>query len=174
MTLWPQVVQYIKDGNVLECPENTPKSVYKLMTMCWSGSPANRPCFRSNQWIIPASPLINVILQSLTLWLLQDPAPRAGYNRGGDCLDTEAHAVAEINASVAKIFRVTWRTWRTNHTWLCPESKSSVWTFCTKQTKSNLSILASLVSIIGLQPLSINQTKASIFLVFCTSRDPNM
>ena len=114
MTLWlSQVVQYIKDGNVLECPENTPKSVYKLMTMCWSSSPANRPCFRSNQWIIPASPLINVILQSLTLWLLQDPAPRAGYNRGGDCLDTEAHAVAEINASVAKIFRVTWRTKQT-------------------------------------------------------------
>jgi len=42
-----QVVQYIKDGNVLECPENTPKSVYKLMTMCWSSSPANRPCFRT-------------------------------------------------------------------------------------------------------------------------------
>ena len=41
-----QVVQYIKDGNVLECPENTPKSVYKLMTMCWSSSPSNRPCFR--------------------------------------------------------------------------------------------------------------------------------
>ena len=42
-----QVVQYIKDGNVLECPENTPKSVYKLMTMWWSSSPSNRPCFRS-------------------------------------------------------------------------------------------------------------------------------
>ena len=32
---------------MLECPENTPKSVYKLMTMCWSSSPSNRPCFRS-------------------------------------------------------------------------------------------------------------------------------
>lgn len=29
---------------------------------------------------------------------------------------------------------------QTNHTWLCPESKSSVWTFCTKQTTLNLSI----------------------------------
>ena len=45
------MVQYIKDGNVLECPENTPKSVYKLMTMCWSSSPANRPCFRSSSII---------------------------------------------------------------------------------------------------------------------------
>ena len=46
LTMHFQVVQYIKDGNVLECPENTPKSVYKLMTMCWSSSPSNRPCFR--------------------------------------------------------------------------------------------------------------------------------
>ena len=47
-----QVVQYIKDGHVLECPENTPKSVYKLMTMCWSSSPNNRPCFRYPQCFI--------------------------------------------------------------------------------------------------------------------------
>jgi len=42
-----QVVQYIKDGSMLECPENTPKSVYKLMCLCWSASPGNRPCFRT-------------------------------------------------------------------------------------------------------------------------------
>ena len=51
-----QVVQYIKDGNMLECPENTPKSVYKLMTMCWSSNPSNRPCFR---YCIHVCPIIN-------------------------------------------------------------------------------------------------------------------
>jgi len=42
-----QVVQYLKDGSVLECPENTPKSVYKLMSLCWSSKPVNRPAFRT-------------------------------------------------------------------------------------------------------------------------------
>jgi len=42
-----QVVQYIKEGNMLECPENTPKSIYKLMRLCWSSNPANRPAFRT-------------------------------------------------------------------------------------------------------------------------------
>eukprot|EP00092_Neocalanus_flemingeri_P007963 GFUD01008591.1.p1 GENE.GFUD01008591.1~~GFUD01008591.1.p1 ORF type:complete len:925 (+),score=155.82 GFUD01008591.1:42-2816(+) len=42
-----QVVQYIKDGSMLECPENTPKSIYKIMSLCWSANPANRPCFRT-------------------------------------------------------------------------------------------------------------------------------
>ena len=42
-----QVVQYVKDGNVLECPENTPKSMYKLMCMCWNAKPTSRPCFRT-------------------------------------------------------------------------------------------------------------------------------
>ena len=48
-----QVVQYIKHGNMLECPENTPKSVYKLMTMCWSSNPSNRPCFRYCFFVCP-------------------------------------------------------------------------------------------------------------------------
>ena len=42
-----QVVQFIKEGNTLECPENTPKSVYKVMSSCWSASPSSRPCFRT-------------------------------------------------------------------------------------------------------------------------------
>jgi len=42
-----QVVQFIKDGNMLECPENTPKSVYRVMSGCWSSKPNNRPCFRT-------------------------------------------------------------------------------------------------------------------------------
>ena len=35
-----QVVQFIKEGSTLECPENTPKSVYKAMSSCWSASTA--------------------------------------------------------------------------------------------------------------------------------------
>ena len=42
-----KVVQYLKDGNLLECPENTPKSIYKLMKLCWSSKPINRPSFRT-------------------------------------------------------------------------------------------------------------------------------
>ena len=42
-----QVVQFIKEGSTLECPENTPKSVYKAMSSCWAASPASRPSFRS-------------------------------------------------------------------------------------------------------------------------------
>ena len=41
-----QVVQFIKEGNTLECPENTPKSVYKVMSTCWASSPGSRPSFR--------------------------------------------------------------------------------------------------------------------------------
>ena len=46
LSLVLQVVQYIKDGHLLECPENTPKSVYRVMTMCWNSTSVNRPCFR--------------------------------------------------------------------------------------------------------------------------------
>ena len=42
-----QVVQFIKEGSTLECPENTPKSIYKVMSACWAASPSSRPCFRS-------------------------------------------------------------------------------------------------------------------------------
>ena len=39
-------MKFLKDGNLLECPENTPKSVYKLMTLCWNSNPNQRPSFR--------------------------------------------------------------------------------------------------------------------------------
>jgi hypothetical protein len=32
---------------MLECPENTPKSIYRLMTQCWSSRPVKRPDFRT-------------------------------------------------------------------------------------------------------------------------------
>ncbi|XP_059469753.1 tyrosine-protein kinase transmembrane receptor Ror2-like [Neocloeon triangulifer] len=41
-----EVVKYIKEGNVLHCPDNTPKPVYELMKMCWHRKPAGRPPFR--------------------------------------------------------------------------------------------------------------------------------
>lgn len=42
-----EVVKYIKEGNVLQCPENTPKSMYELMKLCWNRKPSARPGFRA-------------------------------------------------------------------------------------------------------------------------------
>ncbi|XP_075168467.1 neurospecific receptor kinase [Haematobia irritans] len=40
-----EVIKYIKDGNVLSCPDNTPLSVYALMRRCWNRKPSDRPSF---------------------------------------------------------------------------------------------------------------------------------
>lgn len=40
-----EVVKYVKDGNVLNCPENTPLSIYTLMRKCWNRKPNERPSF---------------------------------------------------------------------------------------------------------------------------------
>lgn len=40
-----EVVKYIKEGNVLNCPENTPLVVYNLMRRCWHRNPSDRPSF---------------------------------------------------------------------------------------------------------------------------------
>lgn len=42
-----EVVKYIKEGNVLQCPENTPPAVYDLMKLCWNRRPSDRPTFRT-------------------------------------------------------------------------------------------------------------------------------
>nr|XP_018913986.1 PREDICTED: tyrosine-protein kinase transmembrane receptor Ror2 isoform X1 [Bemisia tabaci] len=42
-----EVVKYIKDGRVLNCPDHTPQPVYDLMVMCWNRKPFERPSFRS-------------------------------------------------------------------------------------------------------------------------------
>lgn len=41
-----EVVRFLKDGNVLACPDNTPRCVYDLMKQCWNNSPSDRPNFR--------------------------------------------------------------------------------------------------------------------------------
>lgn len=40
-----EVVKYVKDGNMLNCPENTPLVVYNLMRKCWNPKPVDRPSF---------------------------------------------------------------------------------------------------------------------------------
>jgi len=40
-----EVVKYLKEGKTLLCPENTPKSAYRLMTTCWNSKPHDRPSF---------------------------------------------------------------------------------------------------------------------------------
>ncbi|XP_011503745.1 PREDICTED: tyrosine-protein kinase transmembrane receptor Ror2 [Ceratosolen solmsi marchali] len=41
-----EVVKYIKEGNVLLCPENTPLSIYNLMKLCWNRKSTERPTFK--------------------------------------------------------------------------------------------------------------------------------
>lgn len=41
-----EVVEYLKEGKNLVCPEKTPKQVYDLMVKCWSRKPLNRPKFQ--------------------------------------------------------------------------------------------------------------------------------
>ncbi|XP_017786059.1 PREDICTED: tyrosine-protein kinase transmembrane receptor Ror2 [Nicrophorus vespilloides] len=41
-----EVVKFLKAGNVLLCPENTPAPIYELMKSCWAQKPSDRPSFR--------------------------------------------------------------------------------------------------------------------------------
>lgn len=40
-----EVVKFLKAGNVLSSPENTPGSVYNIMKECWAQKPQDRPNF---------------------------------------------------------------------------------------------------------------------------------
>lgn len=42
-----EVVKFIKEGNVLQCPDNTPLPVYQLMKACWNRKHSNRPSFKT-------------------------------------------------------------------------------------------------------------------------------
>ena len=42
-----EVVKYLKEGKVLQCPDNTPKSVYRVMISCWRPQAHSRPNFRT-------------------------------------------------------------------------------------------------------------------------------
>lgn len=42
-----EVVRFLKAGNVLACPDNTPSSVYAVMKICWAQKPSARPSFRT-------------------------------------------------------------------------------------------------------------------------------
>ncbi|XP_021015390.1 muscle, skeletal receptor tyrosine-protein kinase isoform X6 [Mus caroli] len=42
-----EVIYYVRDGNILACPENCPLELYNLMRLCWSKLPADRPSFCS-------------------------------------------------------------------------------------------------------------------------------
>ncbi|XP_050308533.1 tyrosine-protein kinase transmembrane receptor Ror2 [Anthonomus grandis grandis] len=41
-----EVIKFLKEGNIMPSPENTPGEVYELMRMCWAQKPHDRPCFR--------------------------------------------------------------------------------------------------------------------------------
>lgn len=41
-----EVVKFLKNGQVLTCPENTPSAVYVIMKQCWAQKPSDRPNFR--------------------------------------------------------------------------------------------------------------------------------
>ncbi|XP_006886996.1 PREDICTED: muscle, skeletal receptor tyrosine-protein kinase isoform X5 [Elephantulus edwardii] len=42
-----EVIYYVRDGNILSCPENCPLELYNLMRLCWSRLPSDRPSFTS-------------------------------------------------------------------------------------------------------------------------------
>ncbi|XP_072904686.1 muscle, skeletal receptor tyrosine-protein kinase isoform X2 [Hemitrygon akajei] len=42
-----EVIYYVRDGNILSCPENCPPELYNLMRLCWSHMPSDRPSFAS-------------------------------------------------------------------------------------------------------------------------------
>ncbi|XP_037350279.1 muscle, skeletal receptor tyrosine-protein kinase isoform X6 [Talpa occidentalis] len=42
-----EVIYYVRDGNILSCPENCPLELYNLMRLCWSKLPTDRPSFAS-------------------------------------------------------------------------------------------------------------------------------
>lgn len=42
-----EVVRFLKAGNVLSSPENTPPAIYQVMKDCWAQKPADRPNFRT-------------------------------------------------------------------------------------------------------------------------------
>ncbi|XP_076420385.1 muscle, skeletal receptor tyrosine-protein kinase isoform X4 [Peromyscus maniculatus bairdii] len=42
-----EVIYYVRDGNILSCPDNCPLELYNLMRLCWSKLPSDRPSFCS-------------------------------------------------------------------------------------------------------------------------------
>ncbi|MEE6459026.1 hypothetical protein FKM82_000513 [Ascaphus truei] len=40
-----EVIYYVRDGNILSCPENCLLELYNLMRLCWSKMPTDRPSF---------------------------------------------------------------------------------------------------------------------------------
>ncbi|XP_077201400.1 muscle, skeletal receptor tyrosine-protein kinase [Paroedura picta] len=42
-----EVIYYVRDGNILSCPDNCPLELYNLMRLCWSKLPSDRPSFAS-------------------------------------------------------------------------------------------------------------------------------
>lgn len=41
-----EVVKFVKDGNVLACPDNAPLPIYNLMRKCWNRKAQDRPSFK--------------------------------------------------------------------------------------------------------------------------------
>lgn len=41
-----EVIKFLKEGNIMPPPENTPSEAYEVMRMCWAQRPSDRPCFR--------------------------------------------------------------------------------------------------------------------------------
>ncbi|XP_042310595.1 muscle, skeletal receptor tyrosine-protein kinase isoform X2 [Sceloporus undulatus] len=47
-----EVIYYVRDGNILSCPDNCPLELYNLMRLCWSKQPSDRPSFASIHLIL--------------------------------------------------------------------------------------------------------------------------
>ena len=40
-----RLFQLLRDGHRMECPQECPREVYRIMRDCWEEAPANRPTF---------------------------------------------------------------------------------------------------------------------------------
>ncbi|CAM9885046.1 unnamed protein product [Lampetra planeri] len=47
-----EVIYFVRDGNVLACPDGCPLDLYNLMRLCWAHAPADRPSFASVQHVL--------------------------------------------------------------------------------------------------------------------------
>lgn len=61
-----EVIYYVRDGHVLQCPEQCPLELYNLMRLCWSTHPSDRPSFASIHRILER--MHNQVLHTSINW----------------------------------------------------------------------------------------------------------
>ena len=50
-----KVLEFLEDGDVMDCPDGCPEGVYDIMVQCWEMEPSLRPTFHSLQSLLAKS-----------------------------------------------------------------------------------------------------------------------